>query len=399
MSRRSDTRSTGEARKRRRRVQRPAVCSGSRDRGDAPRLFPRAVRGSEEGSALVTVTVAIVALIAFGIVAIDGVILMTTKTQLQNAADSAALAGASGLAEGSQAVATDRAIRFAGFNSAVEESLSPVVITDADVTFPAAGQVRVETHRTAATGDPLRTYFLRLIDLARPNTADVRAVAVAEARDMCGSDCLKPWAVPDRWDDVNGNGIYDEGEPYDPVTTGYLPPDDIGVPIILKIGNPQQSAEPGHFFPIDLPPLGKGENPETGGDIYREWIATCCPWSVAIGDSLQLEPGNMVGPTIQGIVDLIALDPNAYWDDGLNTVMGSDFGQSPRVIKVPYFDPSIPPSAGRDLVHVSKIGAFFLEGTGPGSQVTARFMRLASPGQPCPPGAGPSFVVGFTLVE
>ena len=60
------------------------------------------------------VTVAIVALMSFAIISIDGAILLTTKGQLQNAADSAALAGASALLEGDQALAVNRAIEFAG---------------------------------------------------------------------------------------------------------------------------------------------------------------------------------------------------------------------------------------------------------------------------------------------
>ena len=54
------------------------------------------------GAALLMVTVAIVALMSFAIISIDGAILLTTKGQLQNAADSAALAGASALLQGDQ---------------------------------------------------------------------------------------------------------------------------------------------------------------------------------------------------------------------------------------------------------------------------------------------------------
>ena len=355
-------------------------------------------RRGEEGSALIMVSVAIAALLAFGIVAIDGVILMTTKTQLQGAADAAALAGASGLMH-SEDEAITRAIEFAAFNSAVQESLSPVIITEDDIAFPSTTRIRVTTHRTAATGDPLRTYFLRLVDLLHPNTADISAVATAELMEICGTDCLKPWGVPDRWDDVNGNGEWDEGEPYDPIGTGYLPPDDVGVSIILKIGNPQQSPQPGHFLPICFPPLGGSVPPETGGDIYREWIRECCPWTVEIGDSLQIEPGNMVGPTMQAVSDLVNQDPTAYWDEGTNTVRGSAFGRSPRVILVPYIDPSRPPDPGRQVVHVTKIGAFFLEGVGQNNSIYARFMQLATQGEPCDPDDPPSFIVGVVLVE
>ncbi len=352
-----------------------------------------------DGSVIIAVAVSIVALFAFAIVAIDGAILMTAKTQLQNAADAAALAGASGLAEGSEDLAIERAIATAGLNRAVQETQSPVVIMAEDVTFPEANHVRVRTHRTVATGDALRTYFLRVVDLARPNTTNVTAVAEAEVSPICGTDCLKPWGVPDRWNDLNHNGQYDAGEPYDPIETGYMPPADVGVEIVLKVGNPNSSIVPGQFFPVCFPPLGQAEGPRTGGAIYRTWIAGCEPYTVSVGDSLLLEPGNMVGPTIQGVDEIIARDPGAYWDTGSKTIRGSAFGTSPRVIKVAYIDPSRPPNSGRQHVFVSKIGAFFLESTGPGSRVNARFMQLATPGVPCDDESQGSFVLGYILVR
>jgi len=54
------------------------------------------------------------------------------------------------------------------------------------------------------------------------------------------------------------------------------------------------------------------------------------------GDRLTQEPGNMVGPTIQGVEELIALDPAAYWN-GSKVV--SSQSPSPRVKLVPLFDP------------------------------------------------------------
>ena len=38
------------------------------------------------------------------------------------------------------------------------------------------------------------------------------------------------------------------------------------------------------------------------------------PQSCASASLMTPEPGNMVGPTTQGIDDLIAQDPDAYWD-------------------------------------------------------------------------------------
>jgi len=83
---------------------------------------------------------------------------------------------------------------------------------------------------------------------------------------------------------------------------------------------------------------------DTGGDFYRDNIAHCNQSIMHWFDLITQEPGDMSGPTIQGISDLIAQDPGAYWDGagtgGCNCVKGSKFGgQSPRVFPIPLYDP------------------------------------------------------------
>jgi hypothetical protein len=52
----------------------------------------------------------------------------------------------------------------------------------------------------------------------------------------------------------------------------------------------------------------------------------------------------MIGPTSQGVNDLIALDPNARWDTNSNSVINScatatpSCGASPRVVPIPVYD-------------------------------------------------------------
>jgi len=356
---------------------------------------------SERGSVLIMVAVSLVAILAIAAISIDAAVMMTTKTQLQNAADAAALAAASGLiASADPAVATQRAVAFAGYNFAVQDSRrSPVVISAADVAFPEPDVVRVTTHRTRATGDPLQLFFGRVIDAASDNRADLTAVAAAAAYDVCSTHCMKPWAVPDRWDDADGDGEYDEGELYDPQITGYQAPLDIGTQVTLKVSNPNQTLTSGLFYPVDYPPLGGTSAPLTGGDWYREWIGDCEPFLVGIGDQLQVEPGNMVGPTRQGMDELIARDPTASWDTATNTIVNSAFAESPRIALVPLFDPTIAPEPGRNWVTVTQIGAFFIDQTGPGGQVTGRFLDYTTPGVPCPGGLGRGLVKGLSLVE
>lgn len=358
--------------------------------------------GGERGSVLIFVAVSLLALLAIVAITIDSAIMLTTRTQLQNAADAAALAGASGLIDsgGDQAVARQRALRFASFNVAMLDSGPvPVIITDSDITFPATDVVHVRTHRTQATGDPVRVFFRRVVDPASNNRADVAAEAAAQAYDLCAAKCLKPWAVPDRWDDADGDGEYDGGELYDPVVTGYRAPGDVGASVTLKVGNPQSTVAPGLFFPVNYPPLDLDPNPLTGANWYRQWIADCEPYPVGVGDRLQVEPGNMVGPTHQGMDDLIALDPNASWDSATKTVVNSAYGISPRIALVPLFDPTLPPNSGRNWVTVAQIGAFFIEQTGAGGEVTGRFIDVTSQGSPCPGGLGSGLVKGLSLIQ
>jgi hypothetical protein len=99
-------------------------------------------------------------------------------------------------------------------------------------------------------------------------------------------------------------------------------------------------------------------------------------------------------------VDLIAQDPLATWDAASRSITNSAFGLSPRVALVPFYDPNFPPVSGRNYVKITKIGAFFMESVGPGSQVNARFIKVGVPGAPCDdPNAAPSFLVGLHLVE
>jgi len=50
------------------------------------------------------------------------------------------------------------------------------------------------------------------------------------------------------------------------------------------------------------------------------------------------EPGNMNGPTISGVQDLIDQDPDAYWDDVHNKVHSTK-NPSPRIFPIPLYDP------------------------------------------------------------
>ncbi len=337
---------------------------------------------------MIMVAVSIVALFAFAVLAIDLSMIMLAKTQLQNAADAAALAGALALGqhEGDQTIAASEAELIAGLNMAVQDQQRPVLIDAGDISFPEDYKITVATHRTVATNDPVTLHFMSVVDPNIGNQGEMTARATAAVYPVGGTDCLKPWCFPDQWDDADYDSAYDAGEFYDPNVTGYKVPDDIGTEITLKLRNASHSPRMGWYYAIDFAPINTGDPVETGGDPYREWIGYCEPYMVSVGDLVQIEPGNMVGPTQQGVQMIIDRDPAAQWDEATGTVVNSAYPTSPRVIKAAVFDPTLGMQTdvnGRDYLTVVKIVAVFLE-SHDGSDVIGRFMKTASGGEPCP---------------
>lgn len=391
----------------------------------------RAVR-DEKGVSLIVVAIAIVVVFGFAILAIDLSMMQLAKTQLQNAADAAALAGAVILftSNGDQTAATDEAIRVAGLNKAVQDHAQrPVNIGPGDVTFPGGDSVTVITHRTEATGDAVKLFFANILGLGRES--DMRAKATAAVSLICGTDCLRPFCPPDRWDDVdsneiwtpddvyidlNENGFWEPGEPltedynengvwdpeefYDSYITGYKAPDDVGVAVVLKLMNSNKDLKAEWYYAVRFPPINSGEPWEPGADDYKRWIIgdECPPGLVNIGDSLALEPGGMVGPSDQGLEELINKDPTAEWDPVTNTVINSAYPTSPRIIKAAAFDPTQGVQSGPPKhVTVTKIMALFVEGHD-GSDIVGRFMRIITEGEPDPDCPG-GFMSTVLLVE
>jgi Flp pilus assembly protein TadG len=346
----------------------------------------------QRGATLIMVAVSMVVICGFAVLAIDVSMMLLAKTQLHNAADSAALAGASVLAVNKDDTqgARDKAIEFAGLNMAVQNGMSPVVITGDWISFSENNtRITVTTHRTIDTKDPVSLFFLRTINSVSNNKGDVTATASAKVMGVCSSDCLKPFAVPDKWYDAKHDSIFNpkDGDYYDRNSTGYQSLTDVGKQITIKFGNPKTQKKwpaPGLFLPINFTTISDDAQP--GKKEYEKWISECEPWMVNIGDSLVWEPGVAVGPTEHGLDDLIKMDPHAQWDPNGDTVMYSEYAVSPRIIKIAFFDPSITFDPGRGYVVVIKIGVVFLEkvtvvcGC---NDIIGRFMKVVSHGEIC----------------
>lgn len=353
------------------------------------RTFLDPVR-NERGATIVLVALMLAALLGIAALAIDVGMLYNARAEAQRAADAAALAGAGSLVAGpDEERARAIAIEFGGQNR-VQGDLVEVLDEDVEVDLDSMS-VRVTVRRTASRGSALATWFARAFGV---EAVDVSALATAAVGDTDTATCLKPWIVPDAWDDVDLDGVFDGAvDYYEPGVTSYgsdyrngVPADngidppgttyvaDFGRPIVLKSGDPNKAPQPGWYYPWDVPQADG--SPASGADRYRWNIANCNDGEVTLGEQYMIENGNMIGPTRQGMTDLIALDPDSYWDTAGDSVAMSvepTWESSPRIVYMPLYDPREQIDPGKKPVTLTNVTAFFIEEM-QGDDVYGRFL-------------------------
>jgi hypothetical protein len=365
----------------------------------------------ERGMSLVFVSVAFMAALSATTLAIDVGMFMNSRSQAQNAADAGALAGAVALYYNNF---DDRSSSGPAVLSAINTSTNNRVAGDTvsvrpeDVTFPLSpsgknNRVQVQVFRTTARNNPVPTLMGTFFGL---RNVDVAAIATAEVSPANAETCVMPFTIPDKWIE-KGTGPWDPDDTFDPGDvyvpldpaanapntnyTGYNPVRDKGVEVTLKASN-DTNVTASWYNPWDLPG-------STGADDYRDNIAGCNSAVLGFGAKMTPEPGNMVGPTAQGMRDRIALDSNAHWDIGCNCVQGSNSRISPRIVIIPTYDPVVfadgkAHGKNLDLQIVSFIG-FFLEDMN-GNDVVGRITPVTGvlDGNlgPAPNGAFPAVI-------
>jgi len=223
--------------------------------------------------------------------------------------------------------------------------------------------------------------------------------------------------IPDRWIERNtpANTTYDEFtskgavmpdadsyvalRPYpDPNTdyTGYTTAKDTGTLLTLRAGT-GANVNPSFYFSWKMPG-------DTGGSFYSDNIANCNQSVIVRGTKIIQEPGNMVGPTVQGIQALVDKDPGAYFEPkpGCNCVKGSAFAVSPRVFPIPLYDPHLYEEGkanGRVAdFQIANFLGFFAERP-QGNSIPGRITQivgLVAPGTPAPAN---SFAKAIRLVQ
>jgi len=377
---------------------------------------------------IIQMAVCLLVLLAFTAFVVDYGVMWASRGQAQTSADAGALAGAISLA-------FDSATDFAGaklkaqtvaLQNGVWGAAPDVLLTD--ITFPpcppgAPGLpdtcVKVDVFRNQRPGgNPLPMFFGNLVGVTNQG---VRATATAQIVTGDTTECLKPWAVVDRWDEFEPGGAepdypnpdpdykpfstYDkysdgkgknpaqENDFYKPATatdngTGFRLPYDEGLQYAIKVGDNSLSVSSGWFRAIRLPRLD-GQN---GANVYKENIESCnglpssfadpatvCPASIGQADMAYwaargcyaVETGNMVGPTSQGISDLIARDPSASWDQANSKIINSAFSpatKSPRVVPIGVMNVdqylAQDPNGSTPVIRLENIYGFFMEGMG-----------------------------------
>ena len=350
--------------------------------------------------------------------AIDVGMFMTARSQAQNSADAGALSGAIALVFNDW---DDRSESGPAVQSSINTAVSNVVmggdvsVGPDDVTFPLGpgglnNRVRVVVRRNTERENPIPTLIGPLFGVP---TVDIMAVATAEASPANAATCAMPFTIPDRWIEKQ-TGDWDPEDEFnmyakngDPLpsqdvyippgqegATGYQAERDKGLRLTLKANNEGKTA-PSFYNPWRM---GNSE----GADDYRENIAGCNSYLVKMGELIEPENGNMVGPTNQGMEDLILKDPDAYWNEGCNCVKGSDYNVSPRTTIIPLYDPVYyetgKQTGNNASLKVANLLGFFIEEMD-GNEVVGRITpvtALVSGGGPAPVGA---FAYAIRLVE
>jgi hypothetical protein len=353
----------------------------------------------ERGAVLIHVAVAMVGLLGFSALVLDYGVMWTARRQAQNAADAAALAGAIAMnqAPGDYDRAREAAKHIGEtnfiFGQAPNITLGSGDSTDEteDISFPLCppgspgeGQkacIRVNVYRNADK-DPLPTFFARLLGLV---TQGVKATATAEIIAANESSCIKPWAIPDRWDEsspgadpvcsapggiqypyfetpAGNNGCedydYDFGinKTYTPSVNGGLDGNDLYVPASdtesgtgYAIKNPETGEVCCDYGrPVNLKLSDKDQwaafwsqeiiVPDCnspGSKCYEDAI-TGCSIKGFVGEEITVKPGVSDGPTgPHGVEELVAQDPDAFWYNPPTSPTYTRYPSDPTTVTIP----------------------------------------------------------------
>jgi len=375
----------------------------------------RSLVGNERGAISFFLAAGMTVFLSATAIAVDLGMLATARAEAQNAADAAALAGASSLiflpgdADNARAWAKEYATRNKVRGQAV-------TLRDQDIDI-IGDTVRVRVHRTGTHGGQVSTTFGRVIGF---DGVDVSTVAAAEASIQVGQvNCLLPFTLADRWVDF-GSPEFDpsEGDYYEPpyrpdgsLNQNYVGYDQIGELITLSPSQGGSSEK------------GKGKKSEGGSavssrvmpSVYNLWLPdgengtpqlrvriNGCPdrdrdYSPQLGDALSREPGNV--QTLVREIRAILADPayaGQYYDEGCSCVRDSNDGNAVvtgglRYRAIPVHDVTTFKKQGSGPhFTISHFVGVFIDSVDPGPQGTANVYARIMPAIGLSGGSNPA---------
>ena len=282
------------------------------------------------GAVIVMVGIMMVTLVGISAISIDFSRLWALRNELQTSADAAAHAGAIQLQPPNNAGnVIAAATAYANVNKAMQgtvtvDSVEPGDWDDVTRSFtplPAATHtdaVRVVVSRQSSG------LIMGLLGVAPPRLK-ARAIGWADAPVNQSSGCIKPMAIP--FAQMMYRINQKRGIANTPDTNGMYRPFESDSDMValsnmteaertfsLKIGSGQltdtlgqlsgnyQAVKLGKYWDASTGQLADPGPDNGGGDAYKSHLSGGTCYTLGVGDSLQTEQGNMVGPTICGSV-------------------------------------------------------------------------------------------------
>jgi Flp pilus assembly protein TadG len=313
----------------------------------------KSARRTEDGQALILFTLAMTVLLGFVAMTVDVGQYMYSRTQMQNAADSAALAGAAEL-PASPANAISEATTFAIQNGLKNSDIQSITVSTTHSTNDTI---------TVKLNTPFYWNFAQVLGLLHTTVVAQAAAAVGSPASDNG---LAPWSVVDsaiNW------------------SSG---------PTVLKYdsNNPQN----GNFGALAID--GSGASTYTNTIETGSTASLCAQGQPGCSDpTATTKPGNMVGPTKTGVDYLLANTSSAcdtfaevlqQLPDGTYSLAGrcnrwAGVTDSKRVVLIPVISSLC---NGNCSVTVLYFAMFFLNSldscTGNSCQVTGQFAKVVT---------------------
>jgi Flp pilus assembly protein TadG len=265
-------------------------------------------------------------------IAVDVGHLAEMRRQVQNAADAAALAGAARLP-----IDTNGADSLARTFASLNGRTGDVVTTSMLQTTVSNDTIEVRVNRTV----PL--FFARALGLTSSTTS---ATARAQVGSVGSTDGLMPFGV---------------ACPTPPCFT-------FGQRMELKLLNGSQ----GNYNPIRID--------GSGASVYSATIVNGSSQPLSVGQWVNPEPGNMVGPTRDAITTRLAGDNRTFSQlvqtdsSGRHQIVDRT---SRRIVIIPFVTNFV--NGNSSPVRVTGFGLFYMEGLGSGASVWGNFIDAFIP--------------------